>query len=1105
MLQAPLAIDKEILGYRLEKHIGSGGFGEVWSAEAPGGLMKAIKIVFGYHDGKRAQAELKALDRVKQLRHPFLLSLERIEVFEGQLVVVSELADCSLADRFNDQVAAGKSGIDREEILRYMRCSAEALDYLSSSHGLQHLDIKPENLLLIGQHVKVADFGLIKDLGQASQSLMSGMTPSYAAPELFDGRPGKSSDQFSLAIVYQEMLTGHRPFSGTTPAQLAAQHMNGRPDISFLPPGDQPVVAKALAKDPSCRFDSCCEFVDELVNRRRGKKKTVRRRITPRVEEDSNTMRLPSSFGDSHSYDATALISGQSLPFQAAQVKVLDPPDCSANETKVRPVLVLGVGATGNKIVQKIKTQLVARHGSMEKLPSVKLVAIDSSRDSIDDLVRNSVGPLSSTEIIPTPLKKAEDYRSQKKSHLGWLSRRWIYNIPRSLQTEGLRPLGRLAYADHFETLYGNLEKSIREITQAENLATTAETLEIDPGDLNPRVFIVTSISGGIGSGMTLDLSYMTRLLLHECGFEPDAITGVLLHSTYPRIQDPGLSSANAFAFLTELRHFCDHGYPGDVANGVPEFEDVAPFDHTYFDDLGDDLCQSDFDKRLENVAEYLLLAGTSKCGSFFDKCKDFEKEADHFSLRTFGISVTGPGKLSSGACAAENVGRFLLQHWVSGDDKSEQFANELTEAIAEQNRETIGGIEQRVAELHQRLLSPDLPKLKADVGRYLENADVNANHIAALFDNAMAVPLGRQSSDADESDFSKSLANQVKELALEAGESVVSSIQEAMNGQSLSLAVALIACQKFGRKFKDTMTQCESRSSLIQENERQQLQRLSELSLSRSSGKPAWYVQLDQEVNNYIQIRTDLAVCRFARMFFRTAIASVESLELMLGRQRRQLETIALEFQPATAVGEAVGSFEQDFSLGTLLNDSIQKDILQHVLATEKLVYQSLIQELGGYNEALKSSSLWHGRLKDEILKQSHRVLAEAYKKVSLDKILHENNVQPEVFAKWLNDRMQEARPRVDACGGGTRLLIGMPSLSSDRSMKEMIENQFNVKGCPIHGTEGRFVVCFEGEGVGLANVAFRLLQARPDAIELVKRIHTRTDIQWSTLDDLL
>ena len=115
----PLEAKKEILGYTLKERIGSGGFGEVWSAIAPGGLMKALKIVYGFHDEKRALAEMKALDRVKQLRHPFLLSLERIEIYEKQLVVVTELADNSLADVFNDFTARGEPGIPRDDLLKY--------------------------------------------------------------------------------------------------------------------------------------------------------------------------------------------------------------------------------------------------------------------------------------------------------------------------------------------------------------------------------------------------------------------------------------------------------------------------------------------------------------------------------------------------------------------------------------------------------------------------------------------------------------------------------------------------------------------------------------------------------------------------------------------------------------------------------------------------------------------------------------------------------------------------------------------------------------------------------------------------------------------------
>src|SRR5262245_4007884 len=207
-----------IPGYRLIEPIGSGGFGEVWKCEAPGGLFKAIKFVYGNLnsldvDGVRAEQEQKAMLRIKEMRHPFVCSTERFEIVEGELVIVMELCDRSLHDLFVECQNAGLIGIPRDDLLRYLRDAAEALDFMNEKHGLQHLDVKPRNLFLVSDRVKVADFGLVKHLERQNMSgLLGGVTPLYAAPETFNSRISDRSDQYSLAIVYMELLTGQRPY-----------------------------------------------------------------------------------------------------------------------------------------------------------------------------------------------------------------------------------------------------------------------------------------------------------------------------------------------------------------------------------------------------------------------------------------------------------------------------------------------------------------------------------------------------------------------------------------------------------------------------------------------------------------------------------------------------------------------------------------------------------------------------------------------------------------------------------------------------------------------------------------------------------------------------
>jgi len=264
--------DEPIDGYRLIAPLGVGGFGEVWKCSAPGGLLKAMKIVTlpSLHDAVATPArhEHEAMNRVKQIRHPFLISIERIDESADELIVVMELADHSLHDEFEQCRNAGLPGIPQDQLLHNLLEAAEVLDVMNAQHGLQHLDVKPANLLLCNRHLKLADFGLVSSIADQSAGTNQGIsfcfTPRYASPELLQGTVSSSCDQYSLAIAYQELLTGSVPYESSG----LLRRIIKAPNLDLLPEADRPVVARALTADPQMRYASCLDFIQALLANR---------------------------------------------------------------------------------------------------------------------------------------------------------------------------------------------------------------------------------------------------------------------------------------------------------------------------------------------------------------------------------------------------------------------------------------------------------------------------------------------------------------------------------------------------------------------------------------------------------------------------------------------------------------------------------------------------------------------------------------------------------------------------------------------------------------------------------------------------------------------
>ncbi|HXI13723.1 MAG TPA: protein kinase [Thermoanaerobaculia bacterium] len=271
----PGAAFPEIGGYKVLDKIGQGGMGAIYLAEELAlGRRVAIKMVVGKlaTDPQSRGRFLREARALATVEHPNVVRIYSYGEIEGEAYLVMEFIDGeTLADRItrHGPLSVGDS-------LRTLRQILEALE-AAWERSIVHRDVKPANILIDRRNrVHVADFGLAKpihltstDASLTQAGYMLG-TPHYVAPEQALGKPVDfRADVYSCGILLYEMLTGNRPFEGTTPFGIVAQHLNDP-----LPPvrekrSDVPVQVVRLLewmteKAPSKRPASYAEIVSTL-------------------------------------------------------------------------------------------------------------------------------------------------------------------------------------------------------------------------------------------------------------------------------------------------------------------------------------------------------------------------------------------------------------------------------------------------------------------------------------------------------------------------------------------------------------------------------------------------------------------------------------------------------------------------------------------------------------------------------------------------------------------------------------------------------------------------------------------------------------------------
>ena len=273
----PLANGEYFAGFHILRPLGFGGMGEVYLVTHPRlprqDALKILPAEMSVDSEYRARFNREA-ELAATLYNPHIVGIHDRGEFDGQLWISMDYIDGPDAGRLLRE--RYRTGMPAWEVVEIVSAVADALDY-AHGRGLLHRDIKPPNILLTKpergrRRVLLADFGIARNTAEASGLTDTNVTlgtVNYAAPEqltgsALDGR----ADQYGLAATAYHLLTGSPVFGASNPAVVIGRHLSAppprlsdaRPDLAAL----DPVLAKALSKNPDDRFRTCTDFANAL-------------------------------------------------------------------------------------------------------------------------------------------------------------------------------------------------------------------------------------------------------------------------------------------------------------------------------------------------------------------------------------------------------------------------------------------------------------------------------------------------------------------------------------------------------------------------------------------------------------------------------------------------------------------------------------------------------------------------------------------------------------------------------------------------------------------------------------------------------------------------
>jgi DNA-binding response OmpR family regulator len=260
----------QIPGYTITKTIGESEKAVVYlAASAALGTDVALKVSRTSREGNAGRQALeREYKAILAIRHPSVVSIHDYGITAQGL----EYLAMEYFPR-GDLKARMYLGVTESETLRYLEQIARALRVVHGA-GLLHRDLKPPNVMLReSDEVALIDFGLARTLDGGARSTRTGVlrgSPYYMSPEQAMGEElDARSDLYSLGVMYHEMLTGKKPFTGGTAIEVLQQHVNAPPPhLPLSLSRHAPLLARLLAKRREERFNTADEVIGAVAGLR---------------------------------------------------------------------------------------------------------------------------------------------------------------------------------------------------------------------------------------------------------------------------------------------------------------------------------------------------------------------------------------------------------------------------------------------------------------------------------------------------------------------------------------------------------------------------------------------------------------------------------------------------------------------------------------------------------------------------------------------------------------------------------------------------------------------------------------------------------------------